>query len=255
MKSNTRKNNFIKPFLCCASTLIWLCIWQFAAMAIDKEIFLPTPVKVITVLVRDLLPSNEFWCSVLASISHICLGFFLGCAFGILLAIIASLSSFMENFLGLPIRVLKSVPVASFVILTLLWFDADDLSIFIPAIVVLPMLYINTLTGIKETNGKLIEMANIFRISFSKRISHIYIPNVLPYILSASSLATGMAWKSGIAAEIIGLAKDSIGNELYQTKIYLMIPELFAWTVVIIILSLLFETIVKSLIKLTNRGA
>ena len=98
-------------------------------------------------------------------------------------------------------------------------------------------------------------MANIFRISFSKRISHIYIPNVLPYILSASSLATGMAWKSGIAAEIIGLAKDSIGNELYQTKIYLMIPELFAWTVVIIILSLLFETIVKSLIKLTNRGA
>ena len=79
-------------------------------------------------------------------------------------------------------------------------------------------------------------------------------PSVIPYILSACSVATGMAWKSGIAAEIIGLAKNSIGNELYKTKIYLMIPELFAWTIVIVLLSVLFETVVKTLIKLISKG-
>ncbi len=249
--SKCRFKRFIMYAVC---AILWILIWHLAAVAIDMEIFLPTPVRVFTVLVEELLPSSEFWLSLWSSVSHICLGFLIGCLLGVALAIMASLSSYIEAFLWIPMKVLKSIPVASFVILVLLWFDAADLAVFVPAIVVLPMLYINTLTGIKETNGKLMEMATIFRIPLGKRLTRIYAPSVLPYILSACSLATGMAWKSGIAAEIIGLAKNSIGNELYKTKIYLMIPELFAWTLVIVLLSIIFETIVKALIKLASRG-
>lgn len=253
-KTNKHNQNNKKWILNLIAMVIWLFIWHFAAIAINMEIFLPTPQRVFTVLVQDLIPSNDFWLSLWSSITNICFGFTLGCVLGILLAVIASLSQYIEIFLLIPIKVLKSIPVASFVILVLLWLDAKDLAIFVPAIVVLPMLYINTLTGIKETSGKLMEMATIFRISFIKRITHIYMPSVIPYILSACSVATGMAWKSGIAAEIIGLAKNSIGNELYKTKIYLMIPELFAWTIVIVLLSVLFETVVKTLIKLISKG-
>ena len=191
-KITKSKFNTKKGVLYLISAVIWLIIWQVVAMSIDMEIFLPTPVKVVTVLFQDLLPSSSFWLSLWSSVLNICLGFIIGCMLGISLAIIASLNSFIESFLMLPIKVLKSIPVASFVILVLLWLDARDLAIFVPAIVVLPMLYINTLAGIKETNGKLIEMANVFRIPFLKRLLSIYIPNTLPYILSACSLATGM---------------------------------------------------------------
>ena len=117
----------------------------------------------------------------------------------------------------------------------------------------IPTIYINTLTGIKETSSKLLDMAKIFRIPPVKRIFSIYIPNTLPYFLSASSLAVGMAWKSGVAAEIIGLAKNTIGNEIYKAKLYFMTAELFAWTIVIVLLSIICEVFFKLIIKLINQ--
>lgn len=96
-------------------------------------------------------------------------------------------------------------------------------------------------------------MADLFKVSLLRRIVYIYVPQILPYVLSASSLAIGMAWKSGIAAEIIGLAKNSIGNELYKAKIYLLTPELFAWTIVIVALSILCEIIIKAVARLIKR--
>ncbi len=233
----------------CLSILIWICIWHVAATYIDSEIFLPTPKSVFDCLINNLIPSKNFWTSLLSSLSHICSGFLIGAIAGIFLAILASINQLLQAFIWFPIKVIKSVPVASFVILVLLWLDADDLAVFIPAMIVLPNLYINTLTGIQQTNEKLLDMAKLFRVPLFKRLIHIYIPNTLPYILSASSLAMGMAWKAGVAAEIIGLAKDSIGNELYKAKIYLMTPELFAWTIVVVVLSILCEGIIKFAIK------
>lgn len=234
------------------SILIWLFIWHIVASYIDNELFLPEPSKVFDVLFNTLLPSEIFWASLLSSLTHICTGFFIGCITGILFAVLASLNTILEAFIWFPVKVMKSVPVASFVILVLLWLDADDLAVFIPSMIVLPTLYINTLTGIKQTGSSLLDMAMLFRVPLLKRIVHIYIPNTIPYILSACSLAMGMAWKAGVAAEIIGLAKDSIGNELYKAKIYLMTPELFAWTIVIVVLSILCESTIKLLIKLID---
>lgn len=107
------------------------------------------------------------------------------------------------------------------------------------------MFYIHTLEGFRLTDLKLLERAKVFRVSLLKKIRYLYLPQLLPFLLSASSLAVGMAWKSGIAAEIIGLSKDSIGNQLYQAKIYLMTPELFAWTMVTVLLSIACEQLVK----------
>ena len=233
--------------------VIWLLIWHFASLHIDSELFLPSPLTVWDVLIHDLLPSEDFRLSLITSLIHIGKGFLIGALSGILLAVISSISRIVRAFLWFPIKVMKSVPVASFVILVLLWLDADDLAVFIPAMIVLPTLYINTLTGIRQTDEKLLDMAVLFKASYIKRVLYIYIPHTLPYILSACSLAIGMAWKAGIAAEIIGLAKNSIGNELYKTKIYLMTPELFAWTIVIITLSILCEGIIKLAIKALER--
>ena len=251
--NKNRKHNFISVAGHAAAILIWLIIWHIAASKIDKEIFLPQPGRVFSVLFKELLPSHSFRASIIASLSHIGAGFFIGAVTGILLAGASYLCSSIKILLWFPMKVLKSIPVASFVILTLLWMDSDGLSVFIPAIVVLPTLYINTLTGLMETDKKLLDMAKLFRISGMRKITYIYIPSILPYILSASSLAIGMAWKSGIAAEIIGLAKNTVGNELYKAKIYLQTPQLFAWTIVIVALSVVCESAIKLLAGFINR--
>ena len=251
--NNSKYTNLIRFSLYVSSIILWIIIWHFAALHIDKEIFLPTPKHVFDVLMHNLLPSETFRLSVISSLWNIGYGFLIGLACGLILAILASISYLIEVFLWLPVKIIKTVPVASFVILSLLWINSKDLAIFIPAIIVLPTIYINTLTGIKETNSKLLDMAKIFKIPFLKRIFSIYIPSTLPYFLSASSLAVGMAWKSGVAAEIIGLAKNTIGNELYKSKLYFMTAELFAWTIVIVLLSIMCELLIKSIIKLFNK--
>lgn len=251
--NNNKYKNLITLSLYVASIILWIIIWQLLALHIDKEIFLPAPGRVFDVLVHDLLPSEIFWLSLVSSLRNIGYGFLIGLVSGLLLAILASISYLLEVFLWLPIKIIKTVPVASFVILSLLWIDSKDLAIFIPAIIVLPTIYINTLTGIRETNSKLLDMAKIFKIPFLKRIFSIYIPSTLPYFLSASSLAVGMAWKSGVAAEVIGLAKNTIGNELYKSKLYFMTAELFAWTIVIVFLSIMCELLIKTAIKLLNK--
>lgn len=251
--SHKRTNNYIKVAGYTSSIIIWVIIWHLAAVHIDSELFLPSPLTVWDVLIHNLLPSEVFRLSLITSLIHIGEGFLIGAVVGILLAAISSISVIIEGFLWFPLKIMKSVPVASFVILVLLWLDADDLAVFIPAMIVLPTLYINTLTGIKQTDEKLLDMAHLFKASYIKRVLYIYVPHTIPYILSACSLAIGMAWKAGVAAEIIGLAKNSIGNELYKTKIYLMTPELFAWTIVIIALSILCEGIIKLAIKAVER--
>lgn len=238
-----------KYAFCGLSVFFWIALWQLFAMAFNQELFLPSPVRVCQVLCQDLLPSASFWGSIGISLRNIGIGFLLGAFFGIGLAALSFWLCPVRILLWFPMKLIKSVPVASFVILALLWIPSSGLSLLIPFLMVVPTLYIHTLQGLEETDVKLLEMAKVFRIGRWKRILYIYTPQALPYIGSAASLAIGMAWKSGIAAEIIGLSRGSIGNRLYQAKIYLLTPELFAWTAIIVLLSIGCEWLLKGVIQ------
>lgn len=251
MENNRKKIRKIALYI--ASIALWILLWYVAAEQINNDIFLPSPKKVINILFSELIYSETFRLSLFNSVVHIGQGFAIGTVLGVLLAVLASFNEYIDIFVWLPIKVIKTVPVASFVILVLLWCDSDSLAVIIPAMVVLPTLFINTKEGIKQTNNKLLDMARVYNVPNYKRIIYIYVPNCISYVLSACSLATGMAWKAGIAAEIIGLAKNSIGNELYKAKLYLMIPELFAWTIVIVVLSIICELVIKYLISLVGK--
>ena len=106
---------------------------------------------------------------------------------------------------------------------------------------VFPPVYLNVLEGLCRTDRKLLELARVYRIPLRRRIWGIYVPQVLPYFRSAASLALGLCWKAGAAAEVIGLPAGTIGERLYTAKIYLQTPDLFAWTAVILILAAVFE--------------
>ena len=222
------------------AVVLWLVLWQLAAMKIDRAVFLPAPLAVWNAL-KKLLVSAEFYQSIAGSLGNVMKGTVLACAVGILSAATAANIPFLKIFIGFPVRVMQATPVASFTILALFWLDAENLSVLVSFLMVLPLFYSNVLAGIEATDEKLLEMAQIFQVRRSSKIRFIYVPEVLPYFLSACSVAAGVAWKSGIAAEVIGVVRNTIGNHLYQSKIYLEMPELFAWTVVIICVSIIFE--------------
>lgn len=223
-----------------AAVGFWLVVWQIAAMVIGQEVFLVSPLQAIGTLL-ELLPQADFWQRVGFSAGRILLGFGLGAVSSVVLAVAAERWAWVETLLSPVMQLVKATPVASFIILALVWVSGSSLSILISFLMVLPVLYGAVRTGIESVDGQLLEMAEVFRLPLSRRVRAIWLPAVLPAFRQGCSVALGICWKSGVAAEVIGLPDGSIGDALYRAKITLSTGELFAWTFVIILLSAAFE--------------
>lgn len=185
----------------------------------------------------SLAATKSFWQSVGTSAAHIFGGFLLSCALAVVLAALSARFHRAEELLSPLVAVVKAVPVASFVILALVWLPSRGLAFFISALMVFPPVYLNVLEGVKRTDTALLEMAKVFRVPFSRVLRGVYLPQVLPYFRAAVSVALGLCWKAGTAAEVIALSGGTIGERLYTAKVYFETPNLFAWTAVIVLLS------------------
>lgn len=227
------------------ATGAWLVIWQLGALALarttlGRELLLASPVSVLLRL-GDLAGTAPFWRAVGASSLHILGGFFLACAAAVLCAVLAARFFWVRELLAPLVATVKAVPVASFIILALVWMSAKNLPLFTSALMVFPPIYLNVLEGIAQTDRRLLEMARVFQVPLGRMLRGIYLPQVLPYFRSACALGLGLCWKAGIAAEVIGLPGGSVGERLYTAKVYFETADLFAWTAVIVAASALFE--------------
>lgn len=238
------KRNFEKF----AAVIFALAVWQVGAMLLNRSLLLVTPITVIFRLFT-LMKEPDFIAALGFSFLRIVLGYFIALLIGVILAAIAGRYRLVEIMLWPFIAVIKSVPVASFIILCLIWLSSKNLSIFISFLMVLPIVYTNVLQGIKSTDIKLLEMVALFRVSWFKRIKYVYLPQLKPYLISASSISIGLSWKSGIAAEVIGIPDGSIGEKLYEAKVYFSTGDLFAWTVAIVFISIAFEKLFLFVLK------
>ena len=231
----------------------WLAVWQVAAMAIGQEVFLVSPVQALHCLLR-LLPQADFWHRVGFSAGRILLGFGLGVVCSAALAVAAEICPAAEILIAPVLQLVKATPVASFIILALVWVRGSSLSVLISFLMVLPVLYGAVRTGIRAADPQLLEMAKVFRLPLGRRLRAVWLPAVLPAFRQGCSVALGICWKSGVAAEVIGLPNGSIGDALYRAKITLSTGELFAWTFVIILLSAAFEKLFLRALDAVSRA-
>ena len=230
------------------AVIVALSVWQICAMIADTEFLFPSPVSVIARLFT-LWQEDGFLLAIGNSFLKIVSGFLLGLILGTALALTAARFSIVEDLLWPFMITVKSVPVASFIVLALMWLTSRELSVFISFLMVIPIIYTNILSGIKSSSREMDKVATVFRMPLGKRILYIWIPRIKPFMLSACSIALGLSWKAGVAAELIGIPKNSLGEMLYYSKIYFNTLDLFAWTVIIVLLSIGFEKLFISLLK------
>lgn len=230
----------------------WLAIWQLLDVIIDNRLVLAGPIRVAQALVEQI-GQPDFWVICGASFGRIALGFLLSFVVGFLLALMSCRHRLFRDFVDPIISLLRTISVASFIILLLIWVGNQALTVFLAFFIVLPLIYTNMVTGFESVDRQMLEMARVYGISKWRTFLYIYRPAFMPFLMSSTKISLGMTWKSGIMAEVLATPKPSIGKEMATARTFLDTPDLLAWTVVVMVLSFLFEKAFMELLKRANR--
>ena len=230
------------------SVIAWLLIWELGASFVNNVAFFAGVSATLKALC-SLAVTAGFWKTVTFSMMRIALGFFLGVTFGILLAFICSKSHILYNFFSLGISVVKSTPVASIIMILWIFIGSNRLASAIALFMVAPIIWQNLMDGFKAIDKDLSEVADVFELSRGKRLRLIVFPTLIRYFVPAALTSVGLAWKSGIAAEIITVARNSIGYEIKSHKDFFESDYMLAWTLVVVIISVVFENGIRFLVR------
>lgn len=213
------RNNKTPMWQTLLAVAFWVAVWQGLAVCIGHNgLFLATPLQTVQTLWR-LLPTADFWHRVGFSALRILTGFVLAVTVGLLLGACGARWRWFSTLVGPVMQLIRAMPVASFVILALLWVSGKNLSVIVSFTHVLPVVYAGTVGGIADTDPALLEMAKVYRLPLGKRLRYIWLPGMFPSFCESCIAAMGMCWKSGVSAEVIGLPDHSVGDALYRAKI------------------------------------
>ena len=233
--------------------VFWLAVWWLLALIVGKELLIPSPPLVVRTLL-DLVVTGAFWRYTALTLLRITLGLLLGIVLGMLTALLTNRLSLLHALLAPAVRVVRATPVASFIILVLLWVANGRVPVVISALVVLPVIWESTAAGLRSVDRDLLEFARAYRLTRWDTWRRIVIPSMLPQLAAAVCTAIGLAWKSGVAAEVLCLPKAAVGTQVYFSKLYLDTPALFAWTLIVVALSLTVERIARRLLLGRKEG-
>jgi len=232
MRNSTIKNSLLTA----ASILALLLVWKLLALYWSQELIMPSP-ETTLVMIWQVIQSDNFWPSVGFTLGRGLLGFALSCLLGVAAGFAAGFSPPIYWLLQPWVTVIRTVPVMSVIILAIIWFRTDVVPIFVTFLMIFPIIYSNVLTGIKNIDQHLLEMAHMYRVRPGRIITELYFPAVLPYLLAGAANAMGITWKVIIAAEILSQPNFAIGTNLMIAKIDLETARVFAWTAVAIAIS------------------
>ena len=236
-----------------AALAVWVVVWQAAAMTLGHGgLFLATPLQTLAALARccpQRRSGSVSRSAPCASWPAFCWRWRAVWCWGRP----APAGGGVRVFVDPVMQLIRAMPVASFVILALLWVSGSNLSVVVSFTHVLPVVYAGVLAGIADTDPQLLEMARVYRLSWTARLRYIWLPGIFPSFCESCIAAMGMCWKSGVSAEVIGLPDHSVGDALYRAKITLSTPDVFAWTLVIVLLSALLSAVAARLLRAVKR--
>lgn len=232
----------------------WLTVWAVAARIVNDDYFLPTigqTMRELWVIIRE----DNFALTIISTLCRVLFGLLLGCASGVILATLSHLSSIFKCIVSPFISVVKSTPVATFIIILWIFMSGDALPVFIAFLMVMPIIWQNVLDGFGAIDKELSEVCKIYRFSFWKRLRVLIFPTILNYFIPAFITAAGLAWKSEIAAEIIAYTENSIGGNISDANTSFLTATVLAWSLIVITFSILLEVLTKFLLRRYKKNA
>ena len=246
------KSNHKRILYTLLSVLIWIALWEILARIINLGFVFPTFFDTILAFGK-LLISASFWKTIFTSLLRILLGFVIGSVLGILIAPLTHRFEFARALISPAMTVIKSTPVASFILVLWCLIGKSSVPTAIGVLMVMPIVWQNLSHGFDSIDSKLSEVCTVFEVSPKKRFKILVVPTLVKFLVPALITSSALAWKSGIAAEIIVYAKNSIGKEIIDAKNFFESETMFAWTIAVILLSITIEFAIKKLMEVVKK--
>ena len=233
-----------------AAVLFWIMVWQIGAFFANKSLILkiPMPLDVAKALLIDL-SKRSFWAAVGTSVFHILSGYLAAVLVGMILGLLSEISAFFRHLFSPLMHTVRAVPVASFIFIAWLWVPSSVLPGIIAFLIVVPIICSHIEAGFTTEQKQFAEAAQVSGAKKRDVLLKIRMPLLLPHFRSGCITGLGIAWKAGVAAEVICSPTGSIGSLLKIGKASIDYDEVFAVTIMVILLSILFESILKILWK------
>lgn len=146
------------------------------------------------------------------------------------------------------ITLIKAIPTMAIILLAIIWLKSNAAPVLVVFLISFPVLYWSWKTGMEETDRKFLEMAAVFRVSFSRRLWEIYLPTTRPYVWAGVSSALGLGFKVCIGAEVLCQPRYGIGSAFQIEKANLNTAGVFAWAIICVALVGILDLAVKKLI-------
>ncbi len=228
--------------------LFWLLIWKAASLLVGDslQIFLPGPERVLAKWVT-LVGDAEFGAAVWRTLLRIFEGFAWGVLCGALLGVLTAYSRVCYALLSPLMKMIRAVPVVSFIILVFVFLHVDRIPVFICLLMVMPTVWQSMHDGLLGTDKKLLELGKVYAVGKGKELLLIRLPSAMPGLITTCVNALGLGWKAGVAAEVISAPDLSLGFQMQQAKSSLEYDQLFAITLTVVLLSLIFEVLLRLL--------
>lgn len=230
------------------SFIVIIFVWKIISLVMDSEILMPSPEKTFAGLIK-IMAQDGFLSAVIHSVSRGILGFVISFFAGMVFGVTAGFNKVLFKMMEPLLVIIKSIPLMSIILVALIWFDSGNVPIFAGFLVSFPIVYTNVSEGIKNVDKKIIEMAKSYKIKKIRFLTEIYIPAISPFIFSAAISSMGIGWKAVIAAEVLSNPIKAIGTDMQLSRIYLQTDRVIAWTVIAVIISFIFETILRTVQK------
>jgi len=235
-----------------AAISILLIIWKIFSLIINSEIILPSPENTF-ISVIEVARQDDFLSAVFHSITRGLIGFIISFLSGIILGIATGFNKILYKLMEPVLVIIRSIPLISIILISLIWFNSENVPVFASFLVSFPIVYTNVTEGVKNIDKKILEMAQSYKITKTRILTEIYIPAILPFIIASAISSVGIGWKAVIAAEVLSNPLRAIGTDMQLSKIYLETDKVIAWTIIAILISYLFELFIKIIEKKTVR--
>ncbi len=244
MKISTMENRIQKVVV----LLFWLGLWQILYLGVGKTVLVPSPLDTIKTL-WQMLGEISFYKQILATFGRVLAGVGISLSLGLILSALSYKNNFIKLLLRPMVALMKATPIMAIIILALLWFQSNEVPIFVCILMCYPIVYTNLLAGLNALDKELIEMSKLYCVKKRVVVQKCYWPQLKSYLLASLQLSLGMAWKVVIAAEVLALPRYAIGDALLSAKLYIETPQVFAWIIVIVSLSQVCEKGIDLLFK------